>query len=385
WAIYKEYLEKVAKNQRYLASEEVSDPDSPAPKPAKATKPKATKQSKPLAPKAASVIKLAAAEAPQAHASQPPKPTPATTEPSKKDQSKKRVPDKEPVYGDEQVALDLLTLQTPKKKSPAEQYIFQRHTPAPTEPPGHAESPSLYAELGLTDSEMEFDEEVPPVIKSGVQDEVRAGPNPGVQNEGQAGSNPSDDAESQPQLSIVAHAGPNLEHMDLEATDASTQHNPEQMDEEFTTTAYLNVQDNLKLPTEDQFLVEKSQEDEPEKTNTESEVQSMVTVPIHQDTSSVPLMNTLVIDLLVSQPVFTTSQAPLPTSTETVTAITTTISLPPPPPQPQQGSSYSILIQRIGELEQHMADLVQANLALEERMDKQGSILYKLENLDIPH
>ncbi|GJT82718.1 hypothetical protein Tco_1057060 [Tanacetum coccineum] len=65
---YNEYLEKVAKHQRYLAGEEVSDPDSPAPKLAKATKPKATKQSKP----------------------QPPKPTLATTEPSKKDQSKKR-------------------------------------------------------------------------------------------------------------------------------------------------------------------------------------------------------------------------------------------------------------------------------------------------------
>ncbi|GKA37455.1 hypothetical protein Tco_0724020 [Tanacetum coccineum] len=50
---YNAYLEKVAKHQRYLAGEEVSDPDSPAPKPAKATKPKASKQSKPLAPKAA--------------------------------------------------------------------------------------------------------------------------------------------------------------------------------------------------------------------------------------------------------------------------------------------------------------------------------------------
>ncbi|GKA58949.1 hypothetical protein Tco_0758262 [Tanacetum coccineum] len=97
--------------------------------------------------------------------------------------------------------------------------------------------------------------------------------------------------------------------MELEASDTSIQPNPEQMDEEFTTTAYPNVQENLKLPTEgevrleepassvgtlsslknlnkelsfaDQFLVEKSQEDEPEKTNTESEVQSMVTVPIH--------------------------------------------------------------------------------------------------------
>ncbi|GKD62551.1 retrovirus-related pol polyprotein from transposon TNT 1-94, partial [Tanacetum coccineum] len=50
---YNAYLEKVATYQIYLAGEEVSDPDSPAPKPAKATKPKATKQSKPLAPKAA--------------------------------------------------------------------------------------------------------------------------------------------------------------------------------------------------------------------------------------------------------------------------------------------------------------------------------------------
>ncbi|GKE74714.1 retrovirus-related pol polyprotein from transposon TNT 1-94 [Tanacetum coccineum] len=189
---------------------------------------------------------------------------------------------------DEQVALDLLTLQTPKKKSPAEQYIFQRRSSAPTEPSGHDESSSLYAELG------------------------QAGPNPGIQDEGQAGSNPGDAAVSQ-------------------QTDASIQQNPEQMDEEFTTTAYPNVHENLKLPTKDQvrleepansagtlssllnldkefsftnqFLKEKSQEDEPEKTNTKSEVQSIVTVPIHQDTSSVPLMTTPVIDLSVSQPV----------------------------------------------------------------------------------
>ncbi|GJR71194.1 hypothetical protein Tco_0083559 [Tanacetum coccineum] len=77
-------------------------------------------------------------------------------------------------------------------------------------------------------------------------------------------------------------------------------------------------------------------------------------------------------------------QASLPTSTATVTAITTT-SLPPIPPQPQQGSSDSILIQCIGKLEQHMADMVEANQALEERLDKQGNMLYNLENLDIPH
>ncbi|GKF07049.1 hypothetical protein Tco_0041273 [Tanacetum coccineum] len=102
--------------------------------------------------------------------------------------------------------------------------------------------------------------------------------------------------------------------MDSKATDASTQQNLEQIDEEFTTTAYPNVQKNLKLPTEDQVIIEepasststpsslqnldkelsftnqlfieKPHKEEPEKTNNESKVQSMVTVPIHQDTSS---------------------------------------------------------------------------------------------------
>ncbi|GJX95150.1 hypothetical protein Tco_0349736 [Tanacetum coccineum] len=415
---------------------EVSDPDSPAPKPANATKPKATKQSKPLAPKAAPVTKPAAAKAPKTTASRPPKPTPTTTEPSKKYQNE-GVPVNEPSFGDEEADLQkvveeslkdvhdahqgplppvvirepesgkfqplpevqgkgkekvgeeqaaqvLLNLQTPKKKSPDDQFIFQRRSSAPTEPSGHDESSSFYAELGLTDSETESDEEVPG-IDVGDQDEDQAGPNPGIQDEGQVGSNPGDVAVSQPQPSHVVHAGPNLKHMDVEVTYTSIQQNPEQIDEEFTTTAYPNVQENLKLPTEDQvrleepassartlyslqnldkefsftnqFLEEKSQEDEPEKTNTESDVQSVVTVPIHQDTSSVPLMTTLVIDLTVPQPVSTTVQAPLPTSTAT----------------------------RIGELKQHMADLLQDNLALEERLDKHRPRLYKLENLDIPH
>ncbi|GJX07667.1 hypothetical protein Tco_0195599, partial [Tanacetum coccineum] len=224
---------------------EVSDPDSPAPKPAKVTKPKATKKSNPLAPKAASVTKPVAVKAPKTTASRPPKPTPATTEPSKKDQSKKRKMVKEssegplpPVLirepesrkfqplpevqgkgkdkvGEEQAAQVLLNLQTPKKKSPTDQYIFQRRSSAPTEPSGHDESSSLYAELGLTDSETESDEEVPG-IDARDQDKGQAGPNSGIQDEGQDGSNPGDVAVSQPQPSHVVHAGPNLEHIDVE-------------------------------------------------------------------------------------------------------------------------------------------------------------------------
>ncbi|GJZ82040.1 hypothetical protein Tco_0647034 [Tanacetum coccineum] len=146
------------------------------------------------------------------------------------------------------------------------------------------------------------------------------------------------------------------------------------MDEEFTTTAYPNVKENLKLPTEDQ-------EEELGKTNAEAEVHSMVSVPIHQDTSSVPSITPPVIDLTKSQ-----SYSPLPTSIETISTImTTTTTLLPPPPQPQQSTADLILVKCIGELEQHMADLIQNNLAIEERLDKHGTRLYNLENLNIPH
>ncbi|GJY84707.1 retrovirus-related pol polyprotein from transposon TNT 1-94 [Tanacetum coccineum] len=120
---------------------------------------------------------------------------------------------------------------------------------------GHDESSLLYAELGLTDSETEFNEEVPG-IDAGDQDEGQAGPNPGIQDEGQAGSNPGDAAVSQPQLSHVVHAGPNREHMDVEVTNSLIQQNLKRIDEEFTTTSYPNVQENLKLLTKDQVRLE---------------------------------------------------------------------------------------------------------------------------------
>ncbi|GJX17459.1 hypothetical protein Tco_0218291 [Tanacetum coccineum] len=424
-------------------NEEVSDPDSPAPKPAKDTKPKATKQSKPLAPKAAPVTKPAAAEAPKPTASQPPKPTPATTEPFKKDQSKKRKLVKEsskapspakrpkavnePRFGDEavdmqkaveeslkdvhaahqgplppvvirepesgkfqplpevqgkgkekvseeQAAQVLLNLQTPNKKSSVDQFIFQRRTPAPTKPSGHEESSSLYVELGLTDSEMEFDDDVSPKINPEAQDEGQTGPNPGKQVEGQAGSNPGDDAESQPQSSHVVHAGPNLEHMDFEATNASTQQNPEQIDEGFIATAYPKVQENLKLTVEeqvvleepasstgtlsflqhlakdfsfgDQFFNDKPSDVENEKTTAETKAESMVSVTIHQDTSAIPPMTSPVIDL-ISRPDSPNEHRPLPAIATATATTTTSITTLPLPPQPQQSTTDSILIKCI--------------------------------------
>ncbi|GJY06200.1 copia protein, partial [Tanacetum coccineum] len=140
---------------------------------------------------------------------------------------------------DEQATHDLLTLQTPMKKSHVDQFIFQRRPSMHTEPTGQADSPSLDAGPN-----------------PGEQNKGQAGLNPGIQDEGQAGSNPGDAVESKPQPSHGVHAGPNREHMDFEATDASSQQKPKQMDGEFTTTAYPNVQENLKLPTKDQVILE---------------------------------------------------------------------------------------------------------------------------------
>ncbi|GKA63477.1 hypothetical protein Tco_0763083 [Tanacetum coccineum] len=87
-----------------------------------------------------------------------------------------------------------------------------------------------------------------------------------------------------------------------------------------SSSGTLSSLQNLKkdLSFTDQFFMEKPQEEDPGKTNAEAEVQSMVSVPIHQDTSSVPPMTTPVIDLTKSQ-----SDSPLPTSTVTISTITT--------------------------------------------------------------
>ncbi|GKA18504.1 hypothetical protein Tco_0698419, partial [Tanacetum coccineum] len=53
-------------------------------------------------------------------------------------------------------------------------------TPAPTVPSIHEESSSLYAELGLTDSETDSDNEVSRHINSKTHIEGQAGSDPGV-------------------------------------------------------------------------------------------------------------------------------------------------------------------------------------------------------------
>ncbi|GJV66629.1 hypothetical protein Tco_1482138 [Tanacetum coccineum] len=317
--------------------------------------------------------------------------------------------------GEEQAAQVLLNLHTPKKKSSAEQYIFQSRSQLPTVTASREESSSLYAELGLSGSDTESDEGMPSVGRSGTQDEGQAGLDHGALDEGQAGSDRGTRDEGQagsnpeslqlPTPSV--HAGPNLEHSDVEITDPSSQPLSEHMDEGFTATAYPDVQENLKLTVDeqvipeepvsstgtlsslqhlakdfsfgDQFLNDKPSEADNEKTTADTEAESMVSITIQQDTSIIPPMTSPVIDL-VSRPDSPNVHWPLPTTTTTTAAPTTTTTTTtlPLPPQPQQGSSESLLIKRMGELEQHIANLVDENQALETRLTKAQSIVMKM-------
>ncbi|GJU78058.1 hypothetical protein Tco_1275128 [Tanacetum coccineum] len=207
---------------------------------------------------------------------------------------------------------------------------------------------------------MEFDEEMPSVVTSGAQDEGQAGPNPGIQDEGQAGPNPSNDVAPQPQSTPVVHAGPNLEHTDENLK--LTVEEPVIPEEPASSIGMLSSLQHLAKDFSfgDQFFNEKPSEADNEKTTTDTEAESMVSVTIHQDTSAIPLMTSPVIDV-TSRPDSPNIHRPLPTTAAATVTTTTTTTTHHLPLQPQQSATNSILIKRI------------------------GSRLYKLENLDIPH
>nr|GFA66339.1 hypothetical protein [Tanacetum cinerariifolium] len=209
---YGEYQEHVAKYQQYLDAEHGKAEEGAATESSKATK--VTK------PKAAKAIKPASDPKPKLHPLNHPK-----LFQKRKENYAEDVPVEEPAYNEEEAnlqrALELSLKEqakrtqgparpvTLKNKSPVDQFIFQRRTPMPTEASGPAESPSLDAELALTDSETESDDVMPKINTGdqdkgqarpnpGIQDEGQSRPNPGVQDEGQAGLNLGDAVESQP-------------------------------------------------------------------------------------------------------------------------------------------------------------------------------------------
>nr|GEW20787.1 hypothetical protein [Tanacetum cinerariifolium] len=218
-------------------------------------------------------------------------------------------------------------------------------------------------------------------IDAGTLDEGQAGSNPDEMSEGQAGPDPGntgDDEQSIP--SLVVDDGSDREHMDLDVADVSPQPSTEQLDEGFTATAYPKVQENLKLVVEEQVF-DKPSEAKNDKTAAETEVESMVSVTIQQEMSSIPPIKSPIIDLSSRPESPKVHQQFIVTTTETTTTTTTT--LPPPPTQPQSNAE-AMMIKRISELEHIMANLIQVNKEMEVRLDKHGARLYMLEQLDIP-
>nr|GEX35056.1 hypothetical protein [Tanacetum cinerariifolium] len=244
---------------------------------------------------------------------------------------------------EEQVAHDLLSLQKAKKKSPADQYILQRHISKLVGSSLYDDS--LYAVLGQSDSKEESKKVVLGATEGGNYED-QAGLNPGAQaegqtgidagtlDEGQAGSNPDEMPEGQAgpdpgnagdeEQSIpspVVYAGSNREHMDLDVADVSPP-STEQLGKGFTATAYPKVQESLKLTVEEQVLLEEpasssgtlsslqhlsrdisfgdqffSDKPSDANKNAETEVETMVNVPIQQALSSISLMTSPIIDL----------------------------------------------------------------------------------------
>ncbi|GJW71967.1 hypothetical protein Tco_0128884 [Tanacetum coccineum] len=183
---------------------------------------------------------------------------------------------------DEQVAQSLLELQKPKKQSTTDQYIFQSRIPAtqdaPTEPSAQPldEVENVSNTVALEERTIELDE-------------------------GQARSDPD---------------------------------NP--LSSSGTLLSMKNIDDGCTFG--DQFLNDKPTEEEPGKANVETEVESMVTVPFYQASSSAPPLSTPIIDLTPLKPVSPPAQEPIFTATTT-----TTITLLPPPPPPQQNTTDPVL------------------------------------------
>nr|GEW98678.1 hypothetical protein [Tanacetum cinerariifolium] len=293
---YSKYQEHVAKYQQYLVAEHGKVEEGGATKSLKATK--VTK------PKAAKATKPGGDKAPNLTSTQPSKPKPAPTQPSK------AVPEKK----------QKLVKETPNEPSPAKRsnggLVGKIHKPR--SPLKLVDKPSTEDVLGpahpvvIREPDSGRIQPLPDVQEKGkekVVDEqvahdlltlltsknkIHAGPDPGDHDEGQVRPNPGVQDEGQ--------ARSNPDPVILKEPTSSTG----------TMSSLQNFEKELSFTN--QFFMEKQREEEPGKTNTEAEVQLMVSVPIHQDTSSVPPMTTSVskaVDEIVTDAVDWAMKAPL--------------------------------------------------------------------------
>nr|GEY47528.1 hypothetical protein [Tanacetum cinerariifolium] len=405
---YNAYLEMVAKHKRRIATEkegkkkptttkqpklkpanEKSSKPSPVPKP-KATKEKLAKSSPAKPSKMGNVLKTRKGK--------------KVTRPLPVVEGKGKA-----IATEEQAAQSLLVLHTPKIRTTTDQFILPMWTPAteerstgPSAQPQDDtstnivhESPSpADAETGADSNKTtsEGDTEILQIDEDqgkDVDNQVNLEEKTTKLDQGQAGSNIGKTPESRPppeqEFMEEDHAGPDpgVSRVALSGP------NPKPTHEEFMDNVYPDVHGSLKLPVNehvileeplsssgtlssmkdlndaytfgDQFLNDKSTEDELDKLNMDSEVVSMVTVPIHLASSSVSSLSTPIIDLSLPKPVPATTHAPIFTAT-TSTTTTTFLLLPP---LPQQSTSDSDLAARVAALEQKLAAFEQKSKTLD--------------------
>ncbi|GJZ01996.1 hypothetical protein Tco_0519957 [Tanacetum coccineum] len=227
------------------------------------------------------------------------------------------------IVTEEQAAQSLLALHTPNRRSTTDKFILQRQTSATEEV---STGPSAQPQDD-TSANIVRDSPSPADAETRAESDKT---NSGELDQDQAGSDPGESLESRPQPEQVhmdedqAGPDPGISRVALAGPD------PEPTHDEFMADLYPKVQESLKFPADehviledplsstgtlssmknledayaigDQFINDKSTDDEPGKLNVEAEVVSMVTVPIYQASSSVPPLSTTVIDLSPPKP-----------------------------------------------------------------------------------
>nr|GEY13169.1 hypothetical protein [Tanacetum cinerariifolium] len=219
----------------------------------------------------------------------------------------------------EQVAQSLLEIQQPKgkRKSTTDQYIFQMRALVTKE----ASTGPLAQPKDDTFANIDRNTPSPPNDATGVEAKMsNSKGNTEMLNVGK------DKGEDVSNIMALKERIVELDEGQARSDPSNTLGpNPEPMHKDFITTVYPKVYKSLKHTTEehvflenlpsssrilssiknlddaftygDQFLYDKPTEKEPGKANVETKVESMVTIPIHQASSTVPPLSTPIIDL----------------------------------------------------------------------------------------
>ncbi|GJY22648.1 hypothetical protein Tco_0396306 [Tanacetum coccineum] len=268
-------------------------------------------------------------------------------------------------------------------KSTTDQYIFQRRTPVTEE----ASTRPLAQPEDDTSANIVRDTLSPPDAETGAEGEMSDNEgdteilNVG-EEEGEDVSNTMVLEEKQLNLmkarldqALIIHSSLNL-HQIKTRLDQTLDQNPPSSSG--TLSSMKNFDDAFTYG--DQFQYDKPMEEDPDKVNVETEVESMVTIPIHQASLIAPPLSTPVIDLTQPKPVSPPIQEPIFTATTT----TTTTTLPPPPPPSQQQITTNLTLDaRVSVLEQICANFEKKNKVQDQTTQALLSRIFMLENHDL--